>query len=68
VGAPCSTEQGHKDDVAKKVYRKATLRWHPDKFIGKFGKLMAPADEERIMNEVKNISQAINRAWQIANY
>jgi len=54
--------------VAKKVYRKATLRWHPDKFIGKFGKLMAPADEERIMNDVKNISQAINRAWQIANY
>jgi hypothetical protein len=52
----------------QQVYRKATLRWHPDKFVGKFGKLMAPADEESIMNNVKNISQGINRSWQIASY
>jgi len=57
-----------KDAVAKGVFRKATLRWHPDKFMGKFGAKLHDSDRERILDKVKEITQSLNRAWQISAY
>ena len=36
------------------------MRWHPDKFQGKFGHRMQGADKEKILDGVKQISQALN--------
>eukprot|EP00959_Pyramimonas_sp_CCMP1952_P077215 1614053-Pyramimonas_sp.AAC.1 len=43
---------GDKAAVAKQVYRRATLRWHPDKFISKFGATLSAAHREEILSKV----------------
>jgi hypothetical protein len=35
-------------------------RWHPDKFVAKFGSRLAAEDRERILMRVKETSQALN--------
>lgn len=47
----------------RKAYTKATLRWHPDKFLHRLGKWIVDRDREEILAKVKQISQEINVAW-----
>jgi len=47
----------------KRAFRKASLRWHPDKFAAKFSSKVHPEDAERVTARVQGVSQAINDAW-----
>ena len=44
---------GDKATAAKQVYRRATLRWHPDKFVNKFGAKLSGAHREEILSKVR---------------
>mmetsp|Transcript_13319 Transcript_13319/g.46490 ORF Transcript_13319/g.46490 Transcript_13319/m.46490 type:complete len:444 (-) Transcript_13319:4069-5400(-) len=47
--------------VRKKASREALLRWHPDKFAQKFGKLIEPAEHDEIIGKVVSLSQALTQ-------
>lgn len=47
----------------KRAFKRAHLRWHPDKFMHRFGKALDGEDAERIRSKVQEISQAINVSW-----
>lgn len=47
-------------DEKKAALRKETMRWHPDRFLGKFGAAVKEGERERIMEEVVRCSQRIN--------
>ncbi|KAK3280176.1 hypothetical protein CYMTET_11973 [Cymbomonas tetramitiformis] len=40
--------------------------WHPDKFMQKFGSLLNPLEEERILRRVTQVSQVLLQARQSA--
>ncbi|CAM9500973.1 unnamed protein product, partial [Hapterophycus canaliculatus] len=40
--------EGDSSDVKKAAIRAASLRWHPDKFMSKYGPTIAPEDRLRI--------------------
>ena len=45
----------------KKVYRELILRWHPDKFMQKYGKrVRAGGDEDRIKERVDAVAKALS--------
>ena len=44
----------------RKRIRFELMRWHPDKFAGKFLSRLRAADKERILERVKHISQMLN--------
>lgn len=48
-------------DAYKKYLRDQQKRWHPDKFSQKFGTRISDHDRERILEKVKEISQALNK-------
>ena len=39
--------------------RKETIRWHPDKFMSKFGKAIAKQDWGRVEEGVKDVTRRI---------
>ncbi|KAL8612813.1 hypothetical protein ACOMHN_033483 [Nucella lapillus] len=45
----------------KKFTREQRVRWHPDKFLQKFIDKIAPKSFEKVMERVKEISQALNK-------
>jgi len=44
----------------KKSFQKLAMRWHPDKFMQKFGQRLAEKDKEKILLKVKEVFQLIN--------
>lgn len=59
-----STEPDGASDAAQRAaFREASLRWHPDKFVQRFGEGLAPADRERTLARVQSIAQELNGAW-----
>lgn len=44
----------------RKYLRDQILRWHPDKFEQKFGRVLKPDEKDKILSRVKEISQALN--------
>jgi hypothetical protein len=44
----------------RKRLRTELIRWHPDKFISKFGRRLAAADRERVLLRVNAVSQQLN--------
>lgn len=44
----------------RKVLRRELVRWHPDKFVAKFGRWLIPGEKERILQRVNGISQVLN--------
>ena len=47
--------------LKKKVYRELIMRWHPDKFMQKYGKrVRAGGDEDRIKERVDAIAKALS--------
>ena len=47
----------------KGVYRAASLRWHPDKFLHKFGGRVDLADLDAVCARVQGVAQTVNHAW-----
>jgi len=59
-----SSEQcGSSDAAQRAAFWEASLRWHPDKFLRRFGEALAPADRERTLARVQAIAQELNGAW-----
>lgn len=52
----CSTGK----DERRKRLRVELMRWHPDKFEARFGRRLALAERQRILDRVKAQSQALN--------
>merc|ERR1739848_529176 len=48
----------------KRAYKRAHLRWHPDKFQQRLLLVEDQGDKERILSQVMQISQQINAAWE----
>lgn len=44
----------------KKRLRQELMRWHPDKFVAKFGSSLISGDQDRITEGVKRVSQLLN--------
>ena len=57
------------DDGASEraAFREANLRWHPDKFVQRFGGSLVEADRERTLARVQGIAQELNSAWSERN-
>ncbi|XP_064649515.1 NF-kappa-B inhibitor-like protein 1 [Lineus longissimus] len=47
--------------LRKKYLRSQQVRWHPDKFMQKFGQNLLQTDRERILEKVKRVSQVMNQ-------
>ena len=48
----------------KLAFKQVSLRWHPDKFVGKFGAKMAEAHREAVLDRVKGVAQAVNSSYE----
>lgn len=53
LGITCTT-------ALKKYVRQQQVRWHPDKFRQRFGERLEEGSKEKVLERVKQISQAIN--------
>lgn len=51
-------------DELKKYLRTHQRTWHPDKFMQKFGKRLKESEREKILDKVKELSQALNKAGE----
>lgn len=51
-------------DELKKYLKSHQRTWHPDKFIQKFGGRLKDSDREKILEKVKELSQALNNAGE----
>jgi len=51
----------------KRAFKKASLRWHPDKFAAKYSAKIRPEHVQSISARVQGVSQAINDAWSALN-
>lgn len=49
-------------ETKRKRLRLELLRWHPDKFMGKFGSRLREGDREAIMAQVKDIAHQLHDA------
>jgi NF-kappa-B inhibitor-like protein 1 len=47
--------------LRKKYLRSQQVRWHPDKFMQKFGQNLLETDREKILEKVKSVSQLMNQ-------
>ncbi|KAL4218633.1 Nuclear factor of kappa light polypeptide protein enhancer in B-cells inhibitor-like 1 [Mactra antiquata] len=69
---PC--KKGHNGDITvlldgfdrssgeyKKYLRDQKIRWHPDKFLQRFGKVLNPDEKETILQRVTSLSQILNK-------
>lgn len=58
-------ESKHPESSAayRRAFKRASLRWHPDKFAAKFGKYLDPKHSNEICQRVQSISQIINDEW-----
>ena len=58
------TTKGDDDEVSQRAaFREASLRWHPDKFVQRFGEALAAVDRDRTLARVQAIAQELNRTW-----
>lgn len=48
--------------VGNKDFKKLAMRWHPDKFLQKFGSKLRPDQKEEIIEKVKATFQKVNAA------
>eukprot|EP01134_Creolimax_fragrantissima_P000711 CFRG0711T1 len=51
-------------EIMKKKIRKATLRWHPDKFIARYGDSLCPNDRNKILTKVNDIMSLVSKSKQ----
>lgn len=49
------------------AFKRACLRYHPDKFMQQYGALLHKDDYARVIARLNSITQAINSEWQKKN-
>jgi hypothetical protein len=61
---PGGDQQDHKSKV-KTAYKKCALRWHPDKFLGKYGAKVAGGEGEieKIRGKLNDNFQSLNASF-----
>ena len=55
------------ESIARKSYVRASLRWHPDKFMHRIAPLMESgggSETERLKERFVELSRCINSAWE----
>ena len=52
------------EKIYKKAFRRANLRWHPDKFTPKYGKYLDDNDRVAILARVEEISMTVNSSYE----
>ena len=52
------------EKIYKKAFRRANLRWHPDKFTAKYGKYLDESDRVAILARVEEISMTVNSSYE----
>ena len=52
------------EKIYKKAFRRANLRWHPDKFTSKYGKYLDDNDRVAILARVEEISMTVNSSYE----
>jgi len=52
------------EKIYKKAFRRANLRWHPDKFTAKYGKYLDENDRVAILARVEEISMTVNSSYE----
>eukprot|EP01043_Picozoa_sp_COSAG02_P003423 COSAG02_NODE_83_length_39665_cov_25.213719_22_plen_419_part_00 len=60
ISNPLCLRHGASEKEKKAALRKASLRWHPDKFTQKFGRKIAAGQSEAIHAAVTSVFQSIN--------
>jgi hypothetical protein len=53
----------YKGLTRKDVFKIACQRWHPDKFMQKFGNTIETSEKEKIQSKLNSIFQAINSSY-----
>jgi len=57
---------GEIQQVDEAGFKKLAKRWHPDKFLQRYGDSLYPSDKETICEKVKQVFQGITNARQVA--
>ena len=57
------TEQQDYKSKVKSAYKKCALRWHPDKFMGKFGSKIAEGEKSAIHSRLNDNFQTLNASF-----
>ena len=52
------------EKIYKKAFRRANLRWHPDKFTARYGKYLDENDRDAILARVEEISMIVNSSYE----
>eukprot|EP00887_Chlorella_sp_A99_P007235 scaffold2.g7235.t1 len=47
----------------RRAYARACLRYHPDKFVARWGQLLEEGERARVLARVQEVAQALNDAW-----
>jgi len=55
--------EGDYKEKAKNAYKLCMLRWHPDKFMGKFGSQLVESEREEIQTMLVKIIQVLNESY-----
>ena len=46
-------------------YKRLAMRWHPDKFLARFGGALKESEREAILDRVKGIQQSVNNTYDL---
>jgi hypothetical protein len=49
----------------KRAYRVACRRWHPDKFLQRFGELVPQTEIDSLTSRVNEVFQAVTAQWEV---
>uniref|UniRef100_A0A7S1SVE1 J domain-containing protein n=1 Tax=Tetraselmis chuii TaxID=63592 RepID=A0A7S1SVE1_9CHLO len=53
------------EEAIKAQYKRLAMRWHPDKFLARFGSGLQDHEREAVLERVKEVQQNINRTYDI---
>mmetsp|Transcript_22590 Transcript_22590/g.48234 ORF Transcript_22590/g.48234 Transcript_22590/m.48234 type:complete len:263 (-) Transcript_22590:78-866(-) len=58
-------ERMHAPGERKQAYRIACRRWHPDKFLQRYGSLVVPEDLPGLTMRLNDVFQAVSTQWEL---
>lgn len=58
-------ERLHAPGERKQAYRIACRRWHPDKFLQRYGSLVEPEDLPGLTMRLNDVFQAVSTQWEL---